>query len=134
MSLCGHTSIIALFRFELQNNFSIPVELHITYLLPTLVERTSLHANRTQITNRYSQHCVIDRCLGQSQLMQASVSTVGQPSFLQTTYKFDVRRHWDAVSTQTQCHIHIVPKIKHPRFHKNCDLFSPSRRLSAGFN
>ena len=58
--------------------------------------------------------------------MQASVSTVGQPSFLQTTYKFDVRRHWDAVSTQTQCHIDIVPKIKHPRFHKNCDL---SRRL-----
>ena len=44
MSLCGHTSVMALFRFELQNNFSIPVELHITYLLPTLVERTSLHA------------------------------------------------------------------------------------------
>ena len=44
MSLCGHTSIIALFKFELQNNLSIPVELRITYLL---VERMSLHANRT---------------------------------------------------------------------------------------
>ena len=30
--------------------------------------------------------------------MQASVSKVGQPSFLQTTYKFDVRRHWRGVA------------------------------------
>ena len=60
--------------------------------------------------------------------MQASVSTVGQPSFLQTTYKFDMRRDWDAVSTQTQCHIHIVPQVKHPRFNTDCDLFWPSRR------
>ena len=44
MSLCGHTSIIALFRFELQNNFSIPVELHITYL--------ELHARKSHIDNR----------------------------------------------------------------------------------
>ena len=34
LTLCGHTSIIALFRFEVLNYFSIPVELHITYLLP----------------------------------------------------------------------------------------------------
>ena len=34
LTLCGHTNIIALFRFEVLNYFSIPVELRITYLLP----------------------------------------------------------------------------------------------------
>ena len=52
-------------------------------------------------------------------------------SYLQTTYN-DVRRHRDAVSTQTLCNIHVVlyhvdPKIKDPQFHKNGDLLSPSR-------
>ena len=34
LTLCGHTNIIALFRFEVINYFSIPAELRITYLLP----------------------------------------------------------------------------------------------------
>ncbi|KAK2161715.1 hypothetical protein NP493_1564g00005 [Ridgeia piscesae] len=41
--------------------------------------------------------------------MQASVSTVEQPSFLQTTYKFDVRRHWDADDKTTSHPIEWVP-------------------------
>ena len=40
-----------------------------------------------------------------------NVRTVGHPvlhgSCLPTTYRFDVRRNWDAVSTQTLCYIHI---------------------------
>ena len=65
----------------------------------------------TQIAHSYRKQTDtpnIDSCRGQSWLMQASVRTVGQASYLQTTYQFDVRRHWDAVSTQTPCHIHIV--------------------------
>ena len=34
LTLCGQTNVIALFRFEVLNYFSIPVELRITYLLP----------------------------------------------------------------------------------------------------
>ena len=34
LTLCGQTNIIALFRFEVLNYFSIPVELRISYLLP----------------------------------------------------------------------------------------------------
>ena len=53
------------------------------------------------------------------------------------TYQFDVRRHWDAVSTQTPCHIHIVladnvfvldPKIKDHRFPNYSEPVSPYRR------
>ena len=82
--MCGHTSIIALFRFELQNYFPIPVELRITYLLP--IGRTNESARKSHIDNRPMAILPTLTALvrGQSWLMQASVSTVGQASFLQT--------------------------------------------------
>ena len=50
MSLCGHTSISALFRFEVLNYFSITVELRITYLLA--IGRTNESARKSHIDKR----------------------------------------------------------------------------------
>jgi len=95
-------SILALFRFELQNYFSIPVELRISKYLPTsYIGRMNESPGKSEIAHRHRQqqsdtpNIVID-CRGQSWLMQASVSTVGQAISRQ-----HVRRHWDAVPTQT---------------------------------
>ena len=96
--MCGHISIIALFRFELLNYCSIPVELRISKYLPTsYICRTNESSGKSEIAHRQQQSDTpnID-CRGQSWLMQASVSTVGQAISRQ-----HVRRHWDAVHTQT---------------------------------
>ena len=50
--MCGHTSIIALFRFELLNNFSIHVELRISKYLPTsYISRTNDYPGKSHIDN-----------------------------------------------------------------------------------
>ena len=68
MSLCGHTSIIALFRFELQNNFSIPVELRITYLLLLW----SNERDGTQIAHR--QHTDIPNIVSLTAVLVSHIS------------------------------------------------------------
>ena len=109
MSLCGHTSISALFRFQVLNYFSIPVELRITYLLAIGRVCTQIaHRQNTDTPNIVIDSCRATRVVvsrGSSRHLSARSGSV--VSYLQTTYT-DVRRHWHAVSARTPCNIHIV--------------------------
>ena len=66
LTLCGHKSIIALFRIEVLNYFSIPVELRSIYLPTTsrvAFGRTNESARKSHIVNRpIVPNIVIDSC------------------------------------------------------------------------
>ena len=139
--MCSHTSIIALFRFELLNYFSIHVELRISKYLPTsysiLVERTSLRANRTSTAVRYSQH----RQFSWLVMTHAGICQHGRASHLSTTCPSTLGRsiHTNIIIIHTvQTSAPLIPKSKiiDSIRHKNGEplrlSLSPSRR--AGFN
>ena len=130
--MCGHTSIIALFRFELLNYFSIPVDLRISKYLPTsYIGRTNESPGKSEIAHREQQSNTpnID-CRGQSWLMQAAVSTVGQAISRQ-----HVRRYWDAVPTQTSL-LFILFRLQHCLYQSQRSSipykWRPSLAVSAG--
>ena len=133
MSLCGHTSIIALFRFELQNNFRYLLNyILLTYYLFWSNERVCTqiaHRQQTDIPNIVSLTDVFISHRHSSCRHLSARS--GNPAFS--------RQH-----TNSMC-VDIGTQYPH-KHHATFTLFSKSnildsitiaifsRRLSAGFN
>ena len=125
--MCGHTSKIALFRFELLNNFSIHVELRISKYLPTsYIGRTNESPGKSHIDNSpiLPTLTVVVVSHGSCRHLSAR-SGIGDDIGTQYPHKHHNYSHCSDFST-------VDPKVKDHRFHKNGEPLSPSRR--AGFN
>ena len=132
MSLCGHTSIIALFRFELQNIYLLNYIL-LTYYLLRSHERVCTQIAHRQQTDIPHIVSLTDVLVSHSSCRHLSARS-GNPTFS--------RQHTNSmcvdIGTQYPHKHHatftLFPKSNILNSIKNCDLFSPSRRLSVGFN
>ena len=130
MSLCGHSSITALFRFELLTYVSISVELRITYLLA--IGRTNEFARKLHMVNRPILPALTAVVISHGSCRHLSARS-GKPAISRQHTNLmcvDIGTQYphihDATFTLPLCQ-HVDPKIKDPRFHKNGDLVSPSR-------
>ena len=133
-------SILALFRFELLNYFSIPVELRIRKCLPTnYIGRTNESPSKSENAHRHRQQqsdtpnntsLIVEVSHGSCRHLSARS---GKPSpdnmcvdiGTQYPHKHHNYSHCSDLST-------VDPKVKDHRFHKNGDPVSPTRR--AGFD
>ena len=129
--MCGHTSIIALFRFELLNNFSIHVELRISKYLPTsYIGRTNDYPGKSHIDNSPILPTLTVVVVSHGSCRHLSARS-GKPSpdnmcvdiGTQYPHKHHNYSHCSDFST-------VDPKVKDNRFHKNGDPLSLA--VSAG--
>ena len=116
--------LIALFRFELLNYLSIPVELRITYLLPIGLTNESVGKSHKRPILPTLTAVLVSR--GSCRHLSARS---GKPAI-------STRQHTNSmcvdIGTQYPHKHHasftLCQQVKDPRFHKNGDRLSPSRR------